>query len=206
MKASDIKIGHVYYVDYEPVKNGEFNGRHLSVVLKKNNDKVTFVVMPLTSSPNGDGVNKINIGKIAGLPPSIKTKDTYAVYNQVRTVNSMRFYSVKNGSMRLDVPMDNAVWLNLFELAIRDMIHNMNQDIKIIVLKNVYDLERFAKAKDLAYSIIKLQKAAAPDYDRIAALKSEIRETLKGATYTLDVKQSADGIQEIFNESFESEK
>ena len=62
----------MYYVDYEPVKNGEFNGWHLSVVLKKNNDKATFIVMPLTSSPNGDGVNKINIGKITGLPPSIK--------------------------------------------------------------------------------------------------------------------------------------
>ena len=65
MKASDIKVGYIYYVDYEPVRNGEFNGVHLSVVLKMNSDRYTFVVMPLTSSANGNGVNKIIL---AGLP------------------------------------------------------------------------------------------------------------------------------------------
>ena len=178
MKSSDIKIGHVYYVDYEPVKDGEFNGRHLSVVMKKNNDKATFVVMPLTSSPNGDGANKLNIGKITGLPSSIKTKDTYAVYNQVRTVNAMRFFSVKNGNMRIDVSMANTVLLNLFELR-----------------------ERFTKAENLAYIIIKLRKATALDNEKITALKNEIRETLKGVPYILDVRQTADGIQDIFDES-----
>jgi mRNA-degrading endonuclease toxin of MazEF toxin-antitoxin module len=50
LKTSDIKVGHIYYVDYEPVRDCEFNGLHLSLVLKKNNDKHTFIVMPLTSS------------------------------------------------------------------------------------------------------------------------------------------------------------
>jgi mRNA-degrading endonuclease toxin of MazEF toxin-antitoxin module len=201
VKLSDIKIGYVYYVDYEPVRNGEFNGKHLSVVLKRNNDKYTFVVMPLTSSANGDGVNKINIGKIAGLPPNLYSKDTYAVFDQVRTVNANRFSSVKSGGNSIDVPMDKTIWLNLFTFAIRDMIYNIGQDEKIAALKSVYDRENLNKALDLAYNIIKLRKSGAAADEKIAAIKNEIRETLKYASYTLDAKQTADGIQKIFDEA-----
>jgi uncharacterized protein YifN (PemK superfamily) len=111
MKSTDIRVGHVYYVNYEPVRNGEFNGKHLSVVLKRNNDKYTFVVMPLTSSANGDGVNKIKLVQIAGLPPNIRSKDTYAVFDQVRTVNANRFMAVKDAGNRTDVSMDRGVVL-----------------------------------------------------------------------------------------------
>ena len=200
MKLSEIKIGHIYYVDYEPVRNGEFNGKHLSVVLKRNNDKYTYVVMPLTSSANGDGVNKINIGRVAGFPPNLLTKNTYAVYDQVRTVNASRFYAVKSGSDKIDVPLDKVILLNLFELATQDMTFNLTQDDKISVLKNAYDKERFNKAKDLAYNIVKLRKVGA-DEEAITALKTEIREIIKCASYTLDAKQITDGIQEIFNEA-----
>ena len=85
MRTLKIRVGHIYYVDYEPVRSGEFNRLHLSVVLKRNNDKNTFIVMPLTSSANGDGANKVNIGKVSGLPPSLNQKISYAVFNQVRT-------------------------------------------------------------------------------------------------------------------------
>jgi hypothetical protein len=131
----------------------------------------------------------------------IKSKDSYAVFDQVRTVNANRFYPVKSGSSRINVPMDNGTMLKLFELAIRDMIFNAAQDEKISVLKNTYSLERFNKAKDLAYNIIKLRKAGVAADGRIAALKSEIRETLKGVAYTLDAKQAVDGLQEIFGEA-----
>jgi uncharacterized protein YifN (PemK superfamily) len=201
VKFSDIKIGHVYYVDYEPVNSGEFNSKHLSVVLKRNNDKYTFIVMPLTSSANGDGVNKIKIGKINGLPPNLLKKDSYAVFDQVRTVSSNRFYPIKSDNGVADVSLDLGVWLSLFELAIQDMIYNISQDEKISLLKSVYDRERFNKAKDLAYNAIKLRKSVAEAEKRIAALLCEIKETLKDADYILDDKQTADGIQEIFNEA-----
>jgi uncharacterized protein YifN (PemK superfamily) len=198
VKSTDIKIGHIYYVDYEPVRDGEFNGKHLSVVLKRNNDKYTFIVIPLTSSANGDGINKINIGKVAELPPNIRSNDTYAVFDQVRTVNANRFMAVKDDGGRMDVSMERGVWLNLFELAVRDMVFNVGQDEKISILKSVYDRERFNKAKDLAYAVIKLRNSTD---EKIAALKAEIRDTLKDAAYTLDAKQTADGIQEIFDEA-----
>lgn len=37
-------------------------------MVKKNNDKRTCIVVPLTSKNNGEGVNKINIGHINTLP------------------------------------------------------------------------------------------------------------------------------------------
>jgi len=201
VKASDIKIGHVYFVSFDPVRVGEFDGKHLSVVLKRNNDRYTFVVMPLTSSANGDGVNKVNIGKLAGLPPNIKGKDTYAVFDQVRTVNANRFFSIKSSGRCTDVPIDNAILLRLFLLAMRDVLFDVDQDDKISVLKNAYDRERFAKAKDLAYIVSKMRKAASPDVEKIAILMEEIRLTLKGAVYTCDAKQAADGIKGIIDEA-----
>ena len=200
MKASDIKVGNIYYVDYEPVRNGEFNGLHLSVALKKNNDKVTFVVMPLTSSANGDGINKVNIGKVAGLPPNIRTKDTYAVYNQVRTVNASRFIAVKGKGGKIDVPVDSGIMQELYGLLMLDVLYNIPQDDKISVLKKAYDSERCNKARDLAYNIIKLRKKGASE-EKITALKNEIRETLKEASYTLDAAHIADGAQVIFDEA-----
>ena len=63
MKAQEIKLKHIYYVDYEPTQKGEFGKKHLAVVLKKNHDKITFVTIPLTSKDNGVGINKISLGK-----------------------------------------------------------------------------------------------------------------------------------------------
>lgn len=64
MRASDIKVGCIYNVIFDPVRDCEFDGRHLAVVLKKNNDRSTFIVMPLTSASNGNGINKVHIGQI----------------------------------------------------------------------------------------------------------------------------------------------
>ncbi|KEI16742.1 type II toxin-antitoxin system PemK/MazF family toxin [Clostridium haemolyticum] len=63
MRFSDIKIGHIYNVIFDPVRFCEFNGKHLALVLKRNNDNQTYIVMPLTSESNGVGVNKIKLLK-----------------------------------------------------------------------------------------------------------------------------------------------
>ena len=39
MRFSDIKVGYIYNVIFDPVRDCEFDGRHLAVVLKRNNDK-----------------------------------------------------------------------------------------------------------------------------------------------------------------------
>ena len=66
MKFSEINVKCIYFIDFDPVQYCEFNGKHLAVVLKRNSDKQTYVVMPLTSKSNGVGFNKIKLNKING--------------------------------------------------------------------------------------------------------------------------------------------
>jgi uncharacterized protein YifN (PemK superfamily) len=149
LKTIDIKVGNLYYVDYEPVLNGEFNGLHLSVVLKRNDDKFTYIVMPLTTSAKGEGINKINIGKIAELPSNIKNNDSYAVYNQVRTVNAKRLRQIRSGGKNKQVKVSRHILLKLHSLLMRDTLFDVSQDEKIFILKTMYDEERFNKAKGI---------------------------------------------------------
>ena len=59
MRFSDIKVGYIYNVIFDPVRDCEFDGKHLAVVLKRNNDKATFIVMPLTSAPKFLGLREM---------------------------------------------------------------------------------------------------------------------------------------------------
>lgn len=203
MKTKNINIGHVYYVDYEPVRNGEFNGLHLSIVLKKNDDKFTYIVMPLTSSAKGEGVNKVNIGKIAGLPSNIKNNDSYAVYNQVRTVNASRFRAVKSGGLSKHIKVDSGILSTLHRFLIRDTLFDVSQNEKISIFKNLYEEERFNKAKNIAYNIIRLRTKGS-DEEKISVLKSEIRGTLISADYILDAQQIEDCVQKVFDEALKT--
>lgn len=101
MRASDIKVGKIYNVIFDPVRECEFDGKHLALVIKKNPDGATFVVVPLTSSSNGIGINKLFVGQIESLPESLKKNDAYAVLNQIRTVNATRFISLKESKIYL---------------------------------------------------------------------------------------------------------
>lgn len=141
MRAGDIKAGHIYNVIFDPVRDCEFDGKHLAVVLKKNNDKSTFVVMPLTSSPNGNGINKIFTGKILTLPSSLRTNDTYAVLNQIRTLNASRFISLKEGRETIDVIFAKEKLHQLMLLAVKELVYSMDQDSKISLFKTAYEQE-----------------------------------------------------------------
>lgn len=201
MRFSDIKVGYIYNVIFDPVRDCEFNGKHLAVVLKKNNDKATFIVMPLTSAPNGVGVNKIKLGAINSLPSSLKSNDTYAVYNQVRTVNADRFIALKEGSAVKECQMEKNIFHKLLFLGLREMVYSIPQDERIEILKSAYEAELISKAKDIAYQIIKLRKEKIPNKEQIDELLVQIMETIKGVTYSLDKQFVKDGIDVIFNEA-----
>jgi hypothetical protein len=81
------------------------------------------------------------------------------------------------------------------------MLFSVGQDDRISVLKNAYSRECFNKAKDLAYTIIKLRNLGLASSEKIAELKAEIRDTLKDTVYTTDAKQAEDGIQKVFDEA-----
>ena len=201
MRFSDIKVGYIYNVIFDPVRDCEFDGKHLAVVLKRNNDKATFIVMPLTSAPNGVGVNIIKLGAMNSLPSSLKTNDTYAVYNQVRTVNADRFIALKEGSAVKECPMEKYIFHKLLFLGLREMVYSIPQEERIEILKSVYEAELISKAKDMAYQIVKLRKEEIPDKKQIDEFLVQINETIKGVTYSLDKQLVKDGIDAIFNEA-----
>ena len=201
MRFSDIKVGYIYNVIFDPVRDCEFDRKHLAVVLKRNNDKATFIVMPLTSAPNGVGVNKIKLGAMNSLPSSLKTNDTYAVYNQVRTVNADRFIALKEGSAVKECPMEKYIFHKLLFLGLREMVYSIPQDERIEILKSAYEAELISKAKDMAYQIVKLRKEEIPDKKKIDEFLVQINETIKGVTYSLDKQFVKDGIDAIFNEA-----
>lgn len=114
MRFSDILVKHIYNVIFDPVRFCEFDGKHLALVLKRNNDKRTFIVMPLTSEPNGVGVNKIKLDTITSLPLSMRNNDTYAVFNQIRTVNADRFIALKKVQMLLNQKLIVKLFINCY--------------------------------------------------------------------------------------------
>lgn len=200
MRFSDVLVKHIYNVIFDPVRFCEFNGTHLALVLKRNNDRNTFIVMPLTSVPNGVGVNKINLGTITSLPSSLKNNDTYAVFNQIRTVNADRFISLKEGSQVIQSKIDDEIFYKLLHLGINELLFNLDQDEKIALLRKLYENECVIKAKDLAYNILRLNKEAG-NSEQIANIKKEIKDTLNNILYTLEQKYIDDGIKDILDDA-----
>ena len=157
--------------------------------------------MPLTSAPNGAGVNKIKLGAMNSLPSSLKSNDTYAVYNQVRTVNADRFIALKEGRAVKECQMEKQIFHKLLFFGLREMVYSIPQDERIEILKCAYEAEVVLKAKDIAYRIVKLRKEESSDKEQIDELLVQIRETIKGVTYSLDKQLVKDGIDAIFNEA-----
>lgn len=203
MRASDIKVGCIYNVIFDPVRDCEFDGKHLAVVLKKNNDKSTFIVMPLTSASNGNGINKIHIGQVASLPTSLRSNNTYAVFNQVRTVNASRFISLKEGGTVIEARLPQDKFHQLFVLAVKELVYSLDQDSKIQLLKTAYEQACVEKAKDIAYNIIALEKSPDDKSAVVAELEKQIRDTLSTIPYSLEQKYIDDGIEAIFKRSLE---
>ena len=126
MKAEEIQVGHVYFVNFDPTKMGEFNSNHMCVVLKKNRDMITFVVIPLTSQGSGAGVNKIPLYIKPYLPPHLRNKDTYAVYDQVRTVSAKRFSKLNEGDEEYDTVVPEKEMVRLYEAIISNLTESLS--------------------------------------------------------------------------------
>lgn len=79
-----------------------------------------YKLMPLTSASNGNGINKIHVGQILSLPASLRSNDTYAVFNQVRTVNASRFISLKEGKTVIEALFPQEKFQQLSVLALKN--------------------------------------------------------------------------------------
>lgn len=103
------------------------------MVLKKNHDKIAFVVVPFTSQERGLGLNKISLGTIDSLPDNLKAKETFAVINQIRTVNASRFYSLINNGEIIEAAVPGDKMSLLYSAIINDLLQDANSnDIKTV--------------------------------------------------------------------------
>jgi len=128
---------------------------HLAVVLKKNVDRNTVIVMPLTSSNKGDGTNKVNIGIIPSLPPHLATHDSYAVYDQIRTVSVSRLRFLYNQTthniVKSHIPSD--IFLDLYRLSIGEILRGLSIDDQMAVFRDAYVYTAQIKLQDLFYAV-----------------------------------------------------
>lgn len=194
-----------YNVIFDEVRPCEFDGKHLALVLKRNNDNMTYIVMPLTSEPNGNGINKIKLGTIDSLPSSLRGNDAYAVFNQIRTVNASRFIALKEGTNVVQSKINDEVFDHLLCLGISEMLYNLDQDEKLVITKKAHDTECVIKAKDLAYAKLKIQKEIENREEKIISIEKEIKDILANVAYadicnTLEQKHIGDDVKKILDD------
>lgn len=197
MKFSDIKERYLYYVNFNDVRDFEFKDNHLSVVLKKNMDSRSIIVMPLTSSSRGLGETKIHLPTINALPERLKKSESYAVYDQVRTVNSNRFQPIYEKKDTIaQVKLDDEVFIDLIHSGIDQLEMALKLDEKIFLYKNRLNKVSTEKIVNLAYKIKK--ETNNEEIDRIGTqIKSIIYNSVE---YTLENKDSENGIDKIIND------
>lgn len=101
---NDAKVGRILFANYDQVMKPEFNGNHLSIILKKNTDNSTVIVLPLTkvAAYNSDSSKK-SLGIISTLPESLRQHRSYYVYDQVRTLNTRRLSHILDNGKPLEV-------------------------------------------------------------------------------------------------------
>lgn len=210
MKFSNVKEKHIYNVIFDPVKPCEFDKKHLALVLKKNNDKKTCIVVPLTSENNGDGINKINIGCINTLPTSLKCNNTYAVINQVRTVNVSRFISLKEiicgVNTPIDCPVDDGVFQTVLQYAISELVFIFSADEKMNIFNSLFQKAKLDKCVELAYNIRRMNAQIDEFVNEKNILEKELGLLLADFEYTLDKKEIDNGILEIFEKALLTNK
>lgn len=176
MRFSDIKEKHIYYVDFNPTRTCEFDRKHLAIVLKKNKDNNSIIVVPITTSPHGK--EKINLGKISNLPSNLRNSDSFLVYNQVRTVNCSRFSEPLDNKKPISVPVTDSFFINVLSYCLADLLTQVSLADKVEYYKNSSDKLRTEQIVNLAYSIKKL-KADSSDYSQeIQEIETQIKEAI----------------------------
>lgn len=176
MKYSEILEKHIYIVDFNPVRDNEFDRKHLAVVLKKNPDRKTAIVAPLTTSSKGDGVTKLNLGKISTLPENLKEDKSYVVFNQVRTVNVTRFEPLYNNNNIIKCPLND----DLFDIVINScsdvLLTQSSLENRRDYFKTKYIENTMSLVLNAAYSIKRL--LTGNNKNEILELQNQIKDLL----------------------------
>lgn len=199
MKFSDVKVKHIYNVIFDPVRVPEFDRTHLALVLKKNNDNQTVIVMPMTTSSNGVPFNKKDLGILNCLPTSLQSRgNTFAVFNQIRTVNVSRMISLKEKNIVVESKIEDELFIELLSLGMKDLAFNLEPDEKINLFYEISKNESTKKLTSLLYELLKLRKDSEKNSKEIIEIEQKIKDSLIFKNYILDKKDSI--LQSILDE------
>lgn len=191
MRYSDVKEKHLYYVDFDTVRQCEFDKTHLAVVLKKNKDKKTAIVMPLTSQSGGSNSNTVLLPEICSLPQRLKGNKSYAVYDKIRSVNFSRFGPVYDGADVVEVKIEDETFKTLIKIGVNELEEELQLEDKIEIYQEKLNQLVNEKIINLAYSIKKHSQ-------QMELLSSEIKK-LSSVTWNIEFKEKdkQNGIDKI---------
>ena len=147
------------------------------MVLKLNKDKRTAVVLPLTSLVSGVGGNKISLGFIASLPVNLRAAETFAVLDQIRTVDYTRFKRLDEKGKPVFSSITDKLYLDILINISSEALFNIPIDDKIYVYETLYFQALGRKLQDLAYNIIREHKKS-PCVKNIESIEAEILEII----------------------------
>lgn len=194
MRFSDIKVQHCYNIIFDDVRACEFDGTHLGVVLKKNNDNKTVIVAPLTRQENGDNFNKKNIGKIKSLPTSLNSSDSYLVYNQVRTVNANRMMALKEVisgvNTKIDCNVEDDLFKEVLKLCSVELTKSWNDEQREDFYTELAKESRVKRIIDLIYQF----KSATQQYE------AKLSEDLEKQELALKIEYLRDQVKKLHND------
>lgn len=152
IRLSDIKEKKVYYVDYEPSTGNEFGRHHMSIVLKKNSEDKSLIVVPLTGRIDKLTPDKTLSVQLLGLPERLKKKQTYAVINKIRTVDYSRFENIIDKNI-VEVGINDDEFLNLVSHITDEVESTLTLNQKKAIYKIKLDRAINKEIKNLAYLI-----------------------------------------------------
>ncbi|OJD97286.1 hypothetical protein MCCC1A01412_28250 [Bacillus anthracis] len=156
MRYSDVQVGNIYFAKLDPVRQYEFGGNHLCIVLRKCNDHRSVAIISLTSNSSGVGENKVDLGLIPELPERLRTKQngkpvhSYAILNQIRTIVTSRIEPVVDGkdsygnNIEVDCPLS--------PFAFHDLVHKLS-DISIADLQDESAIAEYHKKAFFNYCV-----------------------------------------------------
>lgn len=151
---NDAKVGRILFANYNPVTKPEFNGNHLSIILKKNADNSTVIVLPLTKVASYDpNSSKKLLGTISALPAGLRQHRSYYVYDQVRTLNTNRLSHILDNGKPLEVFVDGDKLKEVLLDCVKELDYALSVEEKDEHYYNLFIYARTRHIISVAYDI-----------------------------------------------------
>lgn len=176
---NDAKVGRIFFANYNKVRDSEFDGNHLSIILKKNTDKSTVIVLPLTkvASYNPNSSKKL-LGNILTLPESLRKNKSYYVYDQVRTLNVNRLNHILDEGKPIEVFVGSEKLKEVLIDCVKELDYALSVEEKD---EHYFKLFVYARTRHIISKAYKIRTAISDEKTKDDAL--DLIEDLKQLEY-----------------------